>query len=982
MARNLMQLFCLVHQSALSGQQRMARACVAALCILMASATLALAAETISISRDDTALDLTRASDIYTGRGATFQVSTAPDADGIVRTIAVEALADAPSGNWGVFILANATSEQIDRLIVAPHYRLVGSGLVWPDLGSMRIVNITPSEGFSLERIDDRDNDVFAITLNPGSVVTFVAELASPTLPQLYLWDAETYKDITNSYTLYHGIVLGISGLLALFLTVIFVVRGTAAFPVAAFLAWAALGYVCVDFGFIDQFFNLDAEQKQFWRAVSEGALAGALALFLFAYLSLNRWSSKVRWVAFGWISLTVAMSVLVFYNTSIAAGVARLSLAATACVGLGFIIYTALRGYDRAIMLIPSWLLLIGFVAAGYLTVTGQIDNDIIQPAIAGALVMIILLIGFTVVQNAFAGGALQQNLFSNVELQALAVKGSDATVWSWDVTRRRITTLPDISISLGSDRGVLQGANPHKWLKYVHAEDRDRIDAMLESVVKHAQGRISAEFRMRTASNHYRWYRLRARPIVGSEGTVLRCVGTLTNVDDRKRAEERLMRDSVHDNLTGLPNRELFLDRAKTATSLAAIAGQPAPTIVIVDFDRFREINETAGISAGDTILISLSRRLRRLLQPHDTLARIGGDQFGLIVMSETEPARIAALAETIRKTVRSPIEFAGKEIVVTASIGMASWTQGHGETTDVFADAELALFQAKRFGGDRAEPFRPAFRAADTNKLQLESDLRRAIEREEISLVYQPIADAATGHISGFEALMRWTHPRRGDVPPSEFIALAERSNLIVELGRYAAEQAMRQLMEWDTTLSSTPLFMSVNVSAPQLVRDDFAHEISQLQAHYAQRTHRLKLEITETCVMANPEYAVHVLKKIRKLGIDLALDDFGTGYSSLAYLARFPFDTVKIDKSFLGMDASTRTALLKSIVEMAHALELKVIAEGAENAETINELRLLKCDLVQGYAVGHPMNAEQAVALVQAQNPIFEIGKAAE
>jgi hypothetical protein len=251
---------------------------VAAAAMLTALASPASALEPISIGRNAEALDLSRAVTIYRNRGDTFQISTAPGIDGIVRTIEVQATQPGTDGHWAVFALANTTETQIDRLIVAPHFRLVGSNFFWPDLGSKRIVAITPSEGFALDRVESTDADIFSITLNPGAVVTFVAELASPNLPQVYLWEATQYKDIVNSYTLYRGIVLGIAGLLALFLTILFVVRGTSMFPAAAALAWAVLAYICVDFGFIDRFFDVPVEDVPLWRAMSEVSLAATLA--------------------------------------------------------------------------------------------------------------------------------------------------------------------------------------------------------------------------------------------------------------------------------------------------------------------------------------------------------------------------------------------------------------------------------------------------------------------------------------------------------------------------------------------------------------------------------------------------------------------------------------------------------------------------------------------------------------------------------
>ena len=312
----------------------------------------AVAAETISINRDSTALDLTKAVSIFRDRGETFQVTTAPDAEGIVRTIEVQANNPETAGDWAVLVLANTIDTQIDRLIVAPHFRLVNSGLRWPDLGSDRIVAITPSSGFSLDRQESSDADIFAITLNPGAVITLVLELASPNLPQVYLWEEGEYKDIVNSYTFYRGIVLGIAGLLALFLTILFVVRGTSTFPAAAALAWSVLVYVSIDFGFVERIWPLEQDEIRTWRALSEVAITATLALFLFTHLSLNRWNDHLRYGAIAWVLGIILLSGIVVYDTSVAAGITRLAMAATAVFGLALIIVLSFRGFDRAINL------------------------------------------------------------------------------------------------------------------------------------------------------------------------------------------------------------------------------------------------------------------------------------------------------------------------------------------------------------------------------------------------------------------------------------------------------------------------------------------------------------------------------------------------------------------------------------------------------------------------------------------------------
>ena len=938
-------------------------------------------AETISINRGDTALDLTRAISIFNNRGETFQVSTAPDNEGIVRTIEVQANNEDTAGDWAVLVLANTTDTQIDRLIVAPHFRMVGSGLFWPDLGSSRIVSITPSSGFSLDRVESTDADIFSITLNPGVVITLVAELASPNLPQVYLWEESAYKDIVNSYTLYRGIVLGISGLLALFLSILFVVRGTSTFPAAAALAWSVLAYISIDFGFLEQLWSISSQELRSWRALSEVAISATLALFLFTHLSLNRWNDHLRYAAILWVITITLLGAIVLYNPSIAAGIARLAMAMTATFGLGLIIVLSLRGFDRAIMIIPAWALMMAWIVAGWMTVTGQVDNDIIQPALAGGLVLIVLIIGFTVMQHAFSGGAFQQNLFSNVELQALAVTGSGSIVWDWDVSRDRLSTNPDLGYALGIGFGTLQ--SPVKnWLKYIHSDDRDRFKTALDGVVEQKRGRIDVDIRLNTHENRFTWYNIKARPVIGSNGEVIRCIGTANDVAGQKRAEERLLHDAVHDNLTGLPNRELFFDRIRSAVTLSNIDKDIRPTVFIIDIDRFKEINESVGISAGDTLLITVARRLRRLLKPHDTLARIGGDQFGIILLSQTDPTQIANFADDVKKSIKTPISFAEKEFVLTSSVGLASWTSTRTEEEDIFKDAELALHQAKRFGGDRVEPFRPAFRDASTNEVQLAADLKRALQRAEVTLAYQPIVKPETGEIAGFEALVRWQHPRRGEVPPSEFVSLAEKNGMINELGRYVLELSCAQLMEWDTEVTETSIFISVNVSAQQLNARDFSNMVAGILARYPVRNHSLRVEITETTLMHNPEQNCRVLENIKKCGIKLAIDDFGTGYSSLSYLTRFPFDTLKIDQSFMRNQPKNRDTIVRSITEMAHSLGLDVVCEGVENEDELAFLKTLGVDYIQGFVVGAAFTPLDAIELVKSQNPIVVTDAAAE
>ena len=940
-----------------------------ALAASLSAAQPAHAVEAVNVRLDASAIDLTAATEVQKTDGDRIQVSTAPGPDGIVRRIEVRAREH--NSNWAVFALTNNSDEQIDRLIVVPHYRMVGSGLFWPDLGLSRIASITPSSGDRPLRQENTTADIFRVTLDPGTVITFVAELRTDKLPQIYLWEPDAYKDKVNSFTLYYGIVIGIAGLLALFLTILFVVKGSVMFPAAAALGWAVLIYIGIDFGFWGKVFDMSAGAERVWRACGEAILSATLLVFLFAYLNLSRWHVRYAHITIAWLAALAALIAVAVFDPAVASGIARMSLAGIAVFGLALVIYLSTHGFDRAVLLIPTWLLLVVWTGAAGLAVTGLVTNDIIGPALLGGLVLIVMLIGFTVMQHAFAGG-VTHGIVSDVERRALALTGAGDLIWDWDVSADKVYTSPETEHLLGLKRGTLEGPAA-AWLDVLHPLDRDRFRASLDSAVEQRRGRLNQEFRLRAADGHYLSFSLKARPVVGSDGEVVRLVGTLTDVTDFKKAEERLLFDAVHDNLTGLPNRELFIDRMEAAFGFARSDPQIRPSVLVIDLDRFKQVNDSVGIAIGDSILLTIARRLARLLKPQDTLARLSGDQFALILMSEKEPARIVAFAETIRRTLRAPIGFNDREIFITASIGLALAESQPHRTDEVLKDAELAMYHAKRIGGDRIEIFKPAMRSRKTDRLTMESELRRAIEREEIKVLYQPIVRLEDRAIAGFEALARWDHPKLGRLSPAEFITIAEEIGLIVDLGLFVLERTARQLAIWQAaSRTREPIFASVNVSSRQLLRHDLIQDLRSVLSRSALARGTLKLEITESLVMENPEHAAQMLTRIKELGAGLSLDDFGTGHSSLAYLQRFPFDTIKIDQSFVRTTASgTRPVILRSIIALAHDLGMEVVAEGAESDSDAVELFQLGCEYAQGFAFGEPMSPQAAGGLLTSE-----------
>jgi diguanylate cyclase (GGDEF)-like protein/PAS domain S-box-containing protein len=762
--------------------------------------------------------------------------------------------------------------------------------------------------------------------------------------------------------------------LLALFLTILFVVKGSIMFPAAAALGWAVLVYIGIDFGFWGKVFALSPDSEQIWRASGEAILAATLVVFLFAYLNLNRWHVRYAHITLAWLAFLAALVALALYEPPIASGIARVSLVAVAVLGFALVVYLSFHGFDRAVLLIPTWFLLVVWVMAAALAVTAVITNDIVGPALLGGLVLIVMLIGFTVMQHAFAGG-VTTGIVSDVERRALALTGAGDMIWDWDVSADKVFTSPETEALLGLKRGSLEGPAA-SWLEVLHPLDRDRFRAVLDSVLEQRRGRLSQDFRLRTPDGHYLWFALKARPVVGSDGEVVRLVGTLTDVTEFKNAEERLLHDAVHDNLTGLPNRELFLDRLEGVLAFAKADPAIKPTVIVIDLDRFKQVNDSVGIAVGDSILLTLARRLGRLLKPQDTLARLSGDQFALILLSERESERIIAFADTLRKGLRAPITFNDRELALSASMGIALSDGQPHRADEVLKDAELAMYHAKRIGGDRIEIFKPSMRTRRNDRVTLESELRQAIERDEITMVYQPIVRLEDRSVAGFEAMPRWDHPKMSRCSPAEFIAAAEEVGLVVDLGMFMLERTARQLSAWQrNSRQRDPVFASVNVSSAQLLRQDLIHDLRTVIARAGLARGTLKLELTESLIMENPEHAAQMLQRIRELGAGLALDDFGTGHSSLAYLPRFPFDTIKIDQSFVRANGKgTRPVILRSIISLAHDLGMEVVAEGAETDSDAVELYQLGCEYAQGFHFGEPMSPEDARALLQTEIPI--------
>jgi|EndMetStandDraft_2_1072991.scaffolds.fasta_scaffold02221_4 diguanylate cyclase (GGDEF)-like protein len=937
-----------------------------AMLILVALATPVIAQEVsiVPAPEDVNAVNVTSAVSVRPGENGKIELSTAPGEDGIIRRIGVLASQSGTNPNWGVFALRNDSDAQIDRLLVAPFFRLPGSGVFRPDLGALRITALTPSAGIRPIRLPDREADVYEITLDPGATVTFVAELSGGTLPELYLWKPDAYRDYVNSFTLFRGVVLGVAALAAVFLTIMFVVRGRGIFPATAAFGWAVLTYLLIDFGIFGPLLGISNGSTQPFRAAAEAGIATTLFAFLFVYLNLHRWHLRFLTLALALTVVFLALFGFAFFQPAVAATIARLLLALLGLTGFFLILLLALRGYDRAVLLVPTWIIYIAWIFYGWLVITGQVSNDVAQPAIAGGLVLIVMLLGFTSVQHAFSEGQVSIGTLSEVERRALALTGSGDFVFDWNIERDRVSVSDELSVRLGERRGALRGAIK-RWLDRIHPDDRDRFRTAFDTLVELRRGKVSTDIRLSAHDGSHRTFRMRVKPVLGGDGQVTRIVGTLQDVNEDRASRDRLLHDAVHDSLTGLPNKQLFLDRLERSLTRAKLPNGIKPAVLLIDIDRFMELEERVGHSAADSVLLAISRRVARIMRPLDTVARLSGDQFAVILASEAAAGKIAETAEQIRKALKSPFNFGERDLSLTASIGVTIYDGNPATSDDVLRDAELAMYYAKRLGGDRIEAYRASARSIAAYSRASEEDLDRGLRHGELEVHFQPIMDIHSGEIAGAEALMRWNHPQRGIVPPEEFVPLAERTGMIERLGRLAFEQAAGQTREWLRTLPiPEEFFVSVNLSPSQLQTETLLADMRALVSQDRQVASHLKLEITEGQVMANPEHSAYMLSALKAMGLRIALDDFGTGHSSLSYLHRFPVDTIKIPAPFVQMAddsglAHTQVPIIRSIVSLAMELDLLVIAEGVETLEEIERLQQLNCQYAQGFAFGAAM-----------------------
>lgn len=549
--------------------------------------------------------------------------------------------------------------------------------------------------------------------------------------------------------------------------------------------------------------------------------------------------------------------------------------------------------------------------------------------------------------------------------ERYALIARGVNDGLWDWNLKTNEIFFSPRWKSMLGYDDLEISD-DPDEWFKRIHSEDREYAMQKLREHLEDRRSYYESEHRMLHKDGSYRWMLTRGLAVKDEKGRIWRMAGSQTDITGRVNFEEQLKHNALHDSLTGLPNRVLFMNRLKAAIDRKKDEKNYLFAVLFMDLDRFKAVNDSFGHLFGDELLIQVSQKIESCVNGKNTIARFAGDEFTILLDELRKPDEALQVAETIQKVLEQPFYIREQTIITSASMGIAySSSQDIRCETDLLRNADTAMYRAKIVSKGQHTVYTENMHAEVLEMLKLETDLRQASEKKNFELHYQPIVSLQTGEMKGFEALIRWTHADRGLVSPATFIPIAEETGLIIPIGLWVLEQACREASLWETN-TQRPLSVSVNLSAKQLLQSHLVEQVKAILKETGLEGNRLQLEITESVFVEDVEAALKVLSNLKELGIKLHLDDFGTGYSSLSSLHQFQISTLKIDRSFIQNigEPGENSEIVKTIIAMAHNMDMEVIAEGIETEGQMNFLRSLGCEYGQGYLFAKPLPSEAA------------------
>ena len=560
--------------------------------------------------------------------------------------------------------------------------------------------------------------------------------------------------------------------------------------------------------------------------------------------------------------------------------------------------------------------------------------------------------------------------------ERYALAIRGSNDGLWDWNLVTDRIYFSPRWKAILGYQEDEIH-EDPQEWFNRVHPEDIHKLQSEIQSHLENVTPRFENEHRLLHRDGTYLWVESRGSAILDGNRNAYRIAGSITDISDRKSAEQKLLHYAFYDKLTGLPNRTLFLDHLSLAIERSKRHQNYRFAVLFLDLDRFKDINDSQGHLIGDELLVSVGNLLQNRMRGTDTVARFGGDEFVILVDEIRSNDNALQIADWIHKALSMPFYLSQNEVYISASIGIVLSDIGYLRPEDVLRDADIAMYHAKAKGKACSEVFNPNMRIQIVERLELVNDLRKAIENQELTIHYQAIVSLETDKVSGFEALVRWDHPHRGQLAAKDFIHLAEDSGTIISVDRWVLRQACRQLRQWQMEqIGFLDLSMSVNISGKQLIQEDFLQFIKDTIEETGVNPKNLILELPESVIIENHDSVKKLFDQLKAFGICIEIDDFGIGYSSLGYLSNLPVKALKIDQSFIQRlsESNNEINIINAMIMLARQLKISVIAEGVETEYQFRHLKSLGCHFGQGFFMVKPLPENEARSwMVQFSQP---------
>ena len=873
-------------------------------------------------------------------------------------------------GKWLSLEIANPKKEALHRIITID----AGFGGILRFLEASshhRILDVaSEGEGSRIQIMQLGDRKVADLYLDPFAKSKFAVKTASDSATASWkFWKPEALAAAERSETLVMGLLAGAVMVMMAWLAALAILRNSAE-P-----GWAAASLAALLFLILGQLLFKVPDQA----LKMGGAFMFAFAIrYIISHLSWDYVRPRTAVLFDGASFAIIGFAFAASMGVSPADTIFRSLLVVASTLLALFALFDAFRSGARSKALVP------GLVILALTAIAPQMLPMELTDYIGNLSLFVDALMTAGALALCFAVAAPLEPELDEASREQLSEEGRKAReseyryalglaaahqgLWDWNYETDKLFVSPSVEAILGLDTGAM-GSSERKWADLIAPEDIQIYADSMNAHRRQGNSSFTLEMRMRHAKGGIRWVQLRASCVADTKGKAIRCIGVVSDITARKTQEvQHRPPDEAVDGATGLIQRGAFLKQLDTILStMKAGRTRRHGAVLAIDVDRLRAVTDSLGHEAGDKFLSQIARRLDHAVGADDAVARLGTDEFAVLALGSKGDEDGAQVAQRIRDALTQPVTVANREIYPAASIGLALIEPGHRNGSDVLREAEVAMYHAKRTGRGGFEIYQPQMKPRSADRLTMDTDLRTALERQQIEIHFQPIMRLEDNSIAGFEALMRWRHPQRGMLSPSEFIPLAEETGLIVPLGSYAVERAASELRRWQTNFPMRePLFCSVNVSARQLLRDEFFDDVLDILDRQQPARLSLKLELTESVIMQNPESMAEALRHLKDAGAGLALDDFGTGFSSLAYLQRFPFDTVKIDRSFItDMAHNDETpVVLRSIIRLAHDLDMSVVGEGVETQHEASQLRSLQCEFAQGFLFGAPMTPTAA------------------